>query len=634
MKAEKYNLINSLLEKKKLFEDQPKVSMVGQGDFPGANNIMRSAMNIKHHTQHLAIIKPEFPFLYDGKENIMGQFSTFYKKATKDYRVVKVVKKYNELLKGKPYIALYFLYAKEDDSYTVIERKEVENLTENYGFEYKNDFLDCCEENDVIKKDTLIYSSTSYDENMNTSIGVNARIMYGTHPYVQDDAFIISESFVNRMVSDYISSKTIPLNSNSILLNLYGDENNYKGLPDIGQRVKNEIVAVTRTIKENRMFSDFRDNSLQTINLQSDQVFYGDGEVIDINVYCNNPQIKVNKVNRQVLQYYQDARWFYSEVYKECKRIINSGSQKIDNNINRWMKKAMNYLDTQAQWAYNDNVFSNLMVELLIRKREPIKIGRKLVGRHGNKGVTSTILPDDEMPYMTTETETDELGVVHPKGERERVEIITNPLAIINRTIPMALFESSVTFITDRIRKHIQTLKSDEEKINIVLDVIKILNPDQGAETEKLYNSLSDYEKRKFIQSCVNDGIYIRWEAFSDNNFLRDKIIKVYEKYGDLLKPYHIFMPKKNWGRDIYIGDGAIGFQYILLLKQCGESGFSIRSTGAISDESLPEKSHENKIGKLWHSESPINKSCRIKTSLIAGNSYKYRTISSKLLAF
>lgn len=227
--------------------------------------------------------------------------------------------------------------------------------------------------------------------------------------------------------------------------------------------------------------------------------------------------------------------------------------------------------------------------------------------RHGNKGVTSTILPDDEMPYMTTETETDELGVVHPKGERERVEIITNPLAIINRTIPMALFESSVTFITDRIRKHIQTLKSDKEKINIVLDVIKILNPDQGTETEKLYNSLSDYEKRKFIQSCIDDGIYIRWEAFSDNNFLRDKIIQVYEKYGDLLKPYHIFMPKKNWGRDIYIGNGAIGFQYILLLKQCGESGFSIRSTGAISDESLPEKSHENKIGKLWHSESPIN---------------------------
>ena len=128
------------------------------------------------------------------------------------------------------------------------------------------------------------------------------------------------------------------------------------------------------------MFSDLRDNSLQTINLQSDQIFYGDGEVIDINVFCNNPNIKINKVNKQFMEYYNDARWYYSEIYKTCKEIINSGSSNIDNNINRWMKKAMNYLDTQSVWAYNDNIFPNIMIEILIRKREPIKIGRKIVG--------------------------------------------------------------------------------------------------------------------------------------------------------------------------------------------------------------------------------------------------------------
>ena len=58
-----------------------------------------------------------------------------------------------------------------------------------------------------------------------------------------------------------------------------------------------------------------------------------------------------------------------------------------------------------------------------------------------------------------------------------------------------------------------------------------------------------------------------------------------------------------------------------MLLKQSGEKGFSVRSAGAISDESLPEKSHDNKIGKLWHSEKPIRfgRFCRSKTLLIAG---------------
>jgi hypothetical protein len=145
-----------------------------------------------------------------------------------------------------------------------------------------------------------------------------------------------------------------------------------------------------------------------------------------------------------------------------------------------------------------------------------------------------------------------------------------------------------------------------KEQIDIVIDIIKMFNEEQGEEIEKIYNGLSDYEKKKFIKSCIEDGIYVRWKAFQEDNYLRDRIIKIYEKYGDILKPYHVFVPKKKWGKDIYMGKGHIGFQYIMLLKQCGESGFSVRSTGAISDESLPEKSHENKIGKHWASDTPI----------------------------
>ena len=42
------------------------------------------------------------------------------------------------------------------------------------------------------------------------------------------------------------------------------------------------------------------------------------------------------------------------------------------------------------------------------------------------------------------------------------------------------------------------------------------------------------------------------------------------------------------------------------MLKQSGEKGFSVRSAGAISDESLPEKSHSVKISREWHSSKPI----------------------------
>jgi DNA-directed RNA polymerase beta subunit len=388
-------------------------------------------MNIKHQIQHITIDNPEFPMLYDGKEILAGRHSSFYTKTDKQYEVISIVKKYNERLKGKCKIALYFLYCREDDSYKVVERKEVENLTENFGFDYKNDYLDAAEVGEIIPSGTILNSSTSYDDNGNVSIGVNGRILFGTHPAVQDDAIIISESFAKRMISNQVSPKIIPINENTILLNLYGKNGEYQGLPNIGDTVTNGILAATRNVKETRMFSDLRDSSLSTINLQSDQVFYGDGEVIDINVYCNDPNIKSNKVNKQLIEYYNDAKWFYTEVYKNCAKIINSGCKNVDKEINRWKKKAMDYLDTQAIWAFNDNTFSNLMVEILIRKKEPIKIGRKIVGRSGNKTVTSSIWKDEDMPYLTEDAYRDEYGVVHPKGKMERVELISNPLALV-----------------------------------------------------------------------------------------------------------------------------------------------------------------------------------------------------------
>lgn len=606
MAREKYNLISELNKKSKEMEETSKLGLVGQGDFYGANNIMRLAMNLKHQAQHLTIDNPEFPFLYDGKENLMGEYSSFYEKTKKEYKVMHIIKKYEELLKGKCKIALYFLYCKDDDSWKLIERKEVENLTENFGFEYNNEYLDNAEIGEVIPKDTVLYTSTSYDENMNVSVGVNGRILYAAHPAVQDDAIIVSESFAKRMITNQIVSRTISINDNYILLNLYGDKDNYQGIPNIGQSINNGILCATRSMKETRMFSDLRDSSLSVINLNVDNVYYADGKVVDINVYCNNPNIKKNKVNSILLEYYQDARWFYSEVYRTCKGIIKSKAKHIDIEINRWMRRAMDYLDTEAHWAFNDNIFSNLMVEILIQKKVAIGRGRKIVGRAGNKTVVSSIWPDDEMPYLTTECYRDQYGVVHPKGKREKIELITNPLAIINRTIPMVLFESSITFITDKARKHMAEMDNIKEQSEFMFDIIDILNFKQGKEIRDLYATLSDREKKEFIQSAIKDGIYIRWEAFDEEINLRDNIIKIYEKYSDIMKPYEIFIPKPKWGRDIHIGSDYIGYQYIMMLKQNGERGFSARAAGSINDESLPEKSNNNKTGRFWASDNAV----------------------------
>lgn len=58
------------------------------------------------------------------------------------------------------------------------------------------------------------------------------------------------------------------------------------------------------------------------------------------------------------------------------------------------------------------------MVEVSVAQLRKISVGDKLAGRHGNKGVISVILPEEDMPFM-------------PDGRP--VDVILNPLGVISR---------------------------------------------------------------------------------------------------------------------------------------------------------------------------------------------------------
>jgi len=58
------------------------------------------------------------------------------------------------------------------------------------------------------------------------------------------------------------------------------------------------------------------------------------------------------------------------------------------------------------------------MVEVSVAQLRKISIGDKLAGRHGNKGVISVILPEEDMPFL-------------PDGQP--VDVVLNPLGVISR---------------------------------------------------------------------------------------------------------------------------------------------------------------------------------------------------------
>ena len=73
----------------------------------------------------------------------------------------------------------------------------------------------------------------------------------------------------------------------------------------------------------------------------------------------------------------------------------------------------------------------NMIVRIYVAQKRKISEGDKLAGRHGNKGVISKILPEQDMPYMADGTP---------------VDIILNPLGVPSRMNVGQVLESALGY--------------------------------------------------------------------------------------------------------------------------------------------------------------------------------------------
>ncbi len=84
----------------------------------------------------------------------------------------------------------------------------------------------------------------------------------------------------------------------------------------------------------------------------------------------------------------------------------------------------------------------NELVRVYIAKKRKISVGDKMAGRHGNQGVISRILPEEDMPFL-------------PTGEP--VEIVLNPLGVPSRMNIGQVLELHLGMAAKALGIHIET---------------------------------------------------------------------------------------------------------------------------------------------------------------------------------
>ena len=553
----------------------------------------RGIMTTGHLKQAMTPINPEFPRVFTEYENMVGKYSTGIKKARKEWRIIDKIYKFE---KGNH---LYTLIVKDEATgeYDVIQKKLVEDLTEKFGFRYNTEDLDKLQVGDLIPKDSVLYKSTSYDEYNNYRFGVNATFCYTSDVRTTEDAILVSRSFANSFRCVEVETIKVSVNDNDVLLNLYGDENNYKCFPDIGEHIKDAIICATRRINNDQIFYDFKETNLRKINFGEDVLCiehgYG-GKIIDIRVYSNKTleEMENNEYHNQVNKYYINEQRYYKEM-KDATETIVLDNKEHSRNLNYMYKKSKDILDEKVKWSeqHGKKPFSNMIIEFVVEREVPLKEGSKITGLFGNKGVISKIVPDDEMPVL-------ENGKV--------VDVLFNCLGVINRLNSFQLFEQSINFIMNRTVDRIKTLETNDLRAGLIFKMIKHFNTRQAKEMGEMYSKLDEEGREEFIQDVYKKGIFVHIPPFWHERPLFDVLNEIYKTY-DWLTPYKAYIKKNGRYRPI-MNNLVVGEMYIIRLKQTASKGLSTRSVGGVNLIGVPVKDAQAKENKILYSKTP----CRL----------------------
>jgi hypothetical protein len=385
------------------------------------------------------------------------------------------------------------------------------------------------------------------------------------------------------------------INENDIPLNLYGTDDVYKSIPDIGEDIKNAVlIGLRKEKKEESLFNQSVD-MLKKL-MMSDDKYTLIGKVIDVNIYCNNPEILDLYYNGQFKMYYEELQRMVGELDATITPFVAKGyklsyeAEKIFANAKR-VRNNTPYI--------NKKPFSNIMIEVTVLEEKTMEEGDKASNRYGGKGVISKILPKGLMPRYK-----------NSRGEYEYVDVIFNSSTMVNRENVGQTFELSLNHIGCAIIDKIITENLDlDSAYELIYKFVSMCSPQQAQYMEERKNTMSKDELAYFVESIINSGaIHLSMRPITDSMSI-DKLNAIYKEF-----PW----VKQNELEVVIIGSNGepryvparrnvvVGKQYIYRLKQFAEEKFSATSLSATNIRNENTKSRVKKDFKELYPNTPI----------------------------
>jgi DNA-directed RNA polymerase subunit beta len=202
------------------------------------------------------------------------------------------------------------------------------------------------------------------------------------------------------------------------------------------------------------------------------------------------------------------------------------------------------------------------MVKVFVAIKRKLQVGDKMAGRHGNKGVISRILPEEDMPYLEDGTP---------------VDVVLNPLGVPSRMNVGQILEAHLGWaarslghqIDEMLRLHREDGDSLRRRLKDFLNTKEATDLIEGAKDPEVVKLAEKYREGIHIASPVFDGA------------AEEEIFNLLRKAG-LPATGQVTLYDGRSGQP-FDGKVTVGVMYIMKLHHLVDDKIHARSTGPYS---------------------------------------------------
>lgn len=545
----------------------------------------RATMFSAHAAQAMVIDGAETPKISTGMEVKIGAYELSQSSRDQDIQIKEIVPKFSGnsdrgLAIHNPITTVIYVGC-DDNKIGYIDIPTYTELGDGFGYINKRMNRHLLVKDTFVEKEVKFTSAPNHDGDL-YNLGVNATVCYMPDWNVTEDAFVISDRLRDKLAHTVINTITLRLNADDIPLNLYGDEDEYKIFPDLGERVRDDgCVIALRTHNASSLLSDVTAESLRNLEPLHDEMHVAPpgAEIIDVQVYTNQrkyPKLLKDDLYTQIMQYQQQHQVYYESIvniyntylklgYKFSSSFINLVTRcnmLCYNKAGRQMllmdkKEPVEYINLKITWAMHRNVDK----------------GFKISDRGGAKGVISDIRKLEDMPVTAD-------GIV--------ADILISGESPFNRLNDGQYTEQFINYVSEVVCNRVRTSTAPvDELYEYVLKYIELVRPIYA----KFIRQNTEQDKLSFIQTVRTEGIYFIIPPFC-KNIVPATIKRIAEEL-DIQHQRISYATYDAEGNRIVHNieePGLIGSKYIYLLGKIPIDSVNCIEYGYVSQFGLPVK--------------------------------------------